>query len=50
VIGASEPLLSTCDFLKDVVGYDLAEFFNRNQEVLKNEIDAVLRRLLEPSS
>ena len=48
VIGASDPLLSTCDFLKDVIGCDLAAFFNRNQDVLKNEVDSVLRRLLEP--
>ena len=48
VVGTSEPLLSTYDFLKDVVGYDLAAFFNRNQEALKNEVDSVLRRLLKP--
>lgn len=48
VIGTSEPLSSTYDFLKDVVGYDLAAFFNRNQKVLKNEVDSVLRRLLKP--
>ncbi|MYG40475.1 MAG: hypothetical protein F4201_06650 [Nitrospira sp. SB0677_bin_15] len=48
VIGTSEPLLSTYDFLKDVVGYDLAAFFSRNQEALKKEVDSVLRRLLEP--
>lgn len=48
VVGTSGPLLSTYDFLKDVVGYDLAAFFNRNQEALKKEVDSVLRRLLEP--
>ncbi len=48
VTGTSEPLLSTYDFLKDVVGYDLAAFFSRNQEILKNEVDSVLRRLLKP--
>lgn len=49
VIGASDPLFSTYDFLKDVVGYDLAKLFSRNQEVLKNEVDSVLRKLLKPS-
>lgn len=49
VVGASDPLFSTYDFLKDVVGYDLAKLFSRNQEVLKNEVDSVLRKLLKPS-
>ncbi len=48
VTGTSEPLLSTYDFLEDVVGYDLAAFFSRNQEILKNEVDSVLRKLLKP--
>ena len=47
--GASDPLVSTYDFLKDVGGFDLAGFFERNQETLKNEIDIILRKLLAPS-
>lgn len=49
VTGTSDPLRSTYDFMRDVVGYDLEGFFNRNREVLKNEVDSVLRKLLEPS-
>lgn len=41
-------LTSTYDFVKDVIGYDLAAFFERNQEILKNEVDAVLKNLLTP--
>ena len=41
-------LTSTYDFVKEVIGYDLAAFFERNQEILKNEVDAVLKNLLEP--
>ncbi len=49
VIGISDPLLSTYDFLKEVIGYDLAGFLNRNQETLKNEVSTILEKLLEPS-
>jgi hypothetical protein len=47
--GASDPLSSTYDFLREVVGYDLAGFFSRNQDTLKSEIDSILGKLLEPS-
>lgn len=49
VIGVSDPLASTYDFLQEVVGYDLAGFFSRNQDALKSEIDSILGKLLEPS-
>ncbi len=49
VIGTSDPLSSTYDFLQEVVGYDLAGFFSRNQDTLKSEIDSMLGKLLEPS-
>lgn len=48
-VGMSDPLSSTYDFMEEVVGYDLADFFRRNQETLKSEMDAILRRLLEPT-
>ena len=32
--------------MRDVIGYDLAGFFERNSETLKTEIDSVLRILL----
>lgn len=36
-------------FCKDVVGYDLAGFFQRNSPALKKEIEVVLTALLTPS-
>ncbi len=36
-------------FCEDVVGYDLAGFFQRNSPALKGEIEAVLTSLLTPS-
>lgn len=37
-------------FCKDVVGYDLAAFFERNRETLKATVDRVLRALLSPET
>lgn len=42
-------LTSTYDFAKDIIGYDLAAFFQRNQVVIKEEVAAVLRKLLGPA-
>ncbi|MBI3291358.1 MAG: hypothetical protein HYZ73_00895 [Elusimicrobia bacterium] len=36
-------------FCKDVVGYDLAAFFQRNSPALKKEVETVLTALLTPS-
>ena len=47
-VGAADPLTSTYDFMKDVVGYDLAAFFERNSLTLRTEIDAILGVLLTP--
>ncbi len=49
-VGAGEPLHSTFDFMKEVVGYDLADFFRRNSKVLRMELDAVLSALLAPET
>ena len=46
VFGHNDPLTSTYDFMRDVVGYDLAGFFERNSETLRMEVDLVLRGLL----
>jgi hypothetical protein len=46
--GANNPLISTYDFMRDAVGYDLAAFFQRNSKVIRTEIDAVLKALLTP--
>lgn len=50
IMGANDPLISTYDFMRDVVGYDLAGFFKRNSEALRSEIDVVLKALLAPET
>jgi hypothetical protein len=50
IVGANDPLISTYDFLRDIVGYDLAAFFERNSQALHTEIDAVLKALLAPET
>lgn len=50
IVGEDDSLTSTYDFMRDVVGYDLAAFFQRNSKKLKNEIDAVLKALLAPET
>jgi hypothetical protein len=50
IIGADDPLRSTYDFMREVVGYDLAAFFQRNRDALRSEIDAVLKALLAPET
>jgi len=49
-VGLNNPVASTYDFMKDVVGYDLGAFFQRNSERLRIEIDKVLRGLLSPET
>lgn len=48
--GGNDPIISTYDFMKDVVGYDLADFFKRNRVALRTEIDLVLKALLAPET
>ena len=50
LVGLDDPLLSTYDFMREIVGYDLAGFFERNSETLRIEIDAVLKALLAPET
>jgi hypothetical protein len=50
ILGANNPLISTYDFMKDVVGYDLAAFFKRHSKTLCTEIDSVLNALLAPEN
>lgn len=45
-IGTNSPLTSTFDFLRDVIGYDLEQFFVRNHECLRSETEAILKSLL----
>jgi hypothetical protein len=46
--GAHNPFESTYDFMRDVIGYDLAAFFKRNSRKIKAEVKNVLRTLLSP--
>lgn len=48
LVGLNDPLRSTYDFMREIVGYDLAAFFERNKKILQGEIDKVLRALLTP--
>lgn len=48
IVGENNDLTSVYDFMKNVVGYDLSGFFERNSNALKAEVDSVLRSLLEP--
>ena len=48
--GSDDPLTSTYDFMREIVGYDLAGFFERNAGILQTEVAHVLQRLLDPGS
>jgi hypothetical protein len=48
VVGAGNPLISTYDFMREIVGYDLEGFFKRNSKVLQKEVEVVLGALLTP--
>lgn len=50
VVGAKNPLISTYDFMREIVGYDLAGFFKRNSTVLRREVEVALRALLTPEA
>lgn len=50
IVGAKNPTASTYDFMKDIIDYDLAEFFERNRTALRAEIDKVLDALLAPET
>jgi len=45
-VGVDSPFESTYSFMRSVVGYDLAGFFERNKKGLRREIDSVLAKLL----
>ena len=46
ITGRDDPLISTYDFMRDVVCYDLAAFFERNSSTLCKEIEVILSALL----
>lgn len=45
--GQNDPLTSIYDFMRDVVGYDLAAFLERNSPALREEVQKVLQALLD---
>ena len=49
-LGADDPGVSTYDFMREVVGFDLAAFFARHAKTLQREVRAVLESLLSPGS
>ena len=48
-VGGDDVLRSTYDFSREVLGYDLAAFFERNSDELRQEVRSVLTNLLAPS-
>ena len=44
---SSDPNISLFAFSRDILGYDLANFFQRNSEIIKTEINSVLKTLLD---
>ena len=46
-VGEADPVRSTYDFVNQVVGYDLAGFFERNTSRLRAGTEDILRALLE---
>jgi hypothetical protein len=49
-VGSNDPMTSTYDFVRAIVGYDLASFLERNSKVLKHEVALVLKKLLTPTA
>ena len=45
-ISNSSPITSTYDFMREVIGYDLAGFFERHSNTLKEEVERILELLL----
>jgi len=45
-LGADDALTSTYDFMRDVIGYDLEGFFQRNSDALRTKVAEVLNHLL----
>jgi hypothetical protein len=43
---SQDPNISTFAFFKEVIGYDLAKFFERNSLTIQAEVKAIIRKLL----
>lgn len=46
--GLNSAHLSTYDFMREIVGYDLEGFFRRNSKIITRELESVLEKLLSP--
>ncbi len=46
-VGTNDPSRSTFDFVDQVLGYDLVDFFERNKKVLRAGTERILTKLLE---
>ena len=46
ILQANDPTRSTYDFMRDILGYDLAGFFDRNRDFIRNETERVVQALL----
>lgn len=47
-ISSENPEVSLFSFCRDILGYDLADFFKRNSGTIKSEITSILETLLSP--
>jgi hypothetical protein len=48
LLGTTSGDLSTFTFFRDVVGFDLAAFFERNTKQIRTEFTAIIKQLLSP--
>lgn len=46
IVGNDDAQTSTYDFMRTIISYDLQAFFERHRDLLRQEIDSVLRGLL----
>jgi hypothetical protein len=49
VVDSTDPFRSTFAFSRDVIGYELQGFFERNANLLRAEVEGILSALLEPT-
>ena len=50
LVGKSDPIHSTYDFMEQVVGYDLAGFFARNTDSIRVEVQRIIHTLLDTTA
>ena len=45
---SGDPLDDTFAFIEQVVGYPITDFFNRNSDLIREEVEKILQKLLSP--